>query len=645
MLKRNFFLRKLASFLIPIVIPVVLLGALSITLTQKYIKDIITTYNSNLLHQNRDYLELVLKEIDALYLNFARNPISIQILKQLFSSERLDLEQVAKLNTYKSQINSVVNSKPYIHSIYIYAGNAGDKFLSTSSGLSNINDNIDNAWFDIYKESQTDIWTELREIKQYSFERPRSIISIFMKLYSSGISQGDGVIVLNINTDGPGNLLEKLELLQDQSVFILNEFNQIMLYKSSYGQTNDLGKFETVFNEFFYNNSLSATGDLDRNNMRENAGGSLTVDNEKYMLNVLYSERFNWKYISMIPENSLYQLPRELTQIVIILLSLSLIFGISLIFHFTKNNYKNISSIIKLMDSFELNDPLPPAPEIVNDEYGYIMNNLLKTFIEQSRLKIQLTEKKYELQRLEMLALQSQLNPHFLYNTLDTINWKALGMFGGYNDINVAVENLSDILKYMLTGIDNTVSLEEEIKYAQCYIRIQHLRYKDKVNIIWDYNEDDIKCNSVPKLILQPLIENSIYHGLKMRPGKGVIKIRVAKFHSHLRIAIIDNGMGIPEEKLRLLRAELLTIDRDISNIGLYNTNKRIKIMYGEEYGLTILSKSNHGTSVSFKIPMLQRQQQVVVTAEAVGGYDKPGSIQDTREEGGYHINTDANAG
>lgn len=180
------------------------------------------------------------------------------------------------------------------------------------------------------------------------------------------------------------------------------------------------------------------------------------------------------------------------------------------------------------------------------------MYNVIKNFIEKHYLTTRL-------QALELLALQSQINPHFLFNTLEHIYLKTLALTRYPNEVTKMIENLSSILKYSLSNPRSTIFLKDEIKATKAYIDLVKARYKEKFDVIWDYTEDvlDVK---VMKLLFQPLIENSIYHGIKPCEKRCGIKIRIRKLKDTsdwLCIWVIDNGIGMSKEKLEEVQGRL----------------------------------------------------------------------------------------
>jgi two-component system sensor histidine kinase YesM len=155
-----------------------------------------------------------------------------------------------------------------------------------------------------------------------------------------------------------------------------------------------------------------------------------------------------------------------------------------------------------------------------------------------------------------------------------------------------------------LDGSNGLVSLKLEIANTLSYIQIQKVRYKEKFTVVWEF-EPELEKYSILKLIFQPLIENSLYHGISEKEGSCVIKIRIHADQSRLYIAVIDNGIGILPERLALLRKQLLSNNLDPTrHIGLFNTQKRIQLTYGEKSGIQIRSKFGWGTGIYITIPI-----------------------------------------
>jgi two-component system sensor histidine kinase YesM len=209
-------------------------------------------------------------------------------------------------------------------------------------------------------------------------------------------------------------------------------------------------------------------------------------------------------------------------------------------------------------------------------------------------------------QRMEMDVLASQINPHFLYNTLETIRMKAFK--AGDRDVATAIKLLGKSMRYVLenTGTSSTV-LKNELEYIETYLQIQKLRFSDRVNykilIEEGLNTEEIE---ILPLLIQPIVENSIIHGLEEVEENGQIRIEVDTGNNEfLRIKIEDNGCGMDPEQLEALRDKINTPHLNPSrNIGVYNINQRIRLCYGATYGIAIESEVAKGTRVILTLPL-----------------------------------------
>jgi two-component system sensor histidine kinase YesM len=208
------------------------------------------------------------------------------------------------------------------------------------------------------------------------------------------------------------------------------------------------------------------------------------------------------------------------------------------------------------------------------------------------------------LKKAELRALQAQINPHFLYNTLDTIIWMAESK--KTDQVVNIVNALSNFFRISLSKGMDWITIGEEVERIRSYLTIQKIRYRDILDFKIQVDED-VVGNTILKLILQPLVENALYHGIKNKRNGGIIIVRASrKGLEEILIEVEDNGIGFTPEKLKQLRVELEDDTGDImleSGFGIGNVNKRIRLYYGKPYGLSIKSEYSTGTCVSLVIP------------------------------------------
>lgn len=274
--------------------------------------------------------------------------------------------------------------------------------------------------------------------------------------------------------------------------------------------------------------------------------------------------------------------------------------------------YRGIVRPLKALDRLYLRFNRGYDPEAIFDRPVYY------TQAEREALeKIRKRLDNHEVNRLsnrqaQYLALQNQINPHFLYNTLEAIRGDALS--AGMRNIADITEALATFFRYTISNMDNLVTLEEELANAENYFAIQNYRFGDRIAMRVEMapGSEAARDFLVPKLTLQPIIENAIIHGLENKVGAGQVTVRIAVDGPRLSIEVADDGVGMPEEKVddinrRLAFPELVTCNEEKSRAGhiaLVNVNNRIKLLFGEPYGLRISSVEGIGCRVDIALPV-----------------------------------------
>jgi two-component system sensor histidine kinase YesM len=240
------------------------------------------------------------------------------------------------------------------------------------------------------------------------------------------------------------------------------------------------------------------------------------------------------------------------------------------------------------------------------DEIGQLGRSFNNMIIEIRKLIDQVYEEQKKKREAELKILQAQIKPHFLYNTLDTIQWMAKERKA--DDVAVMIIALTNLFRIGLSKGKETISVSEEIEHIKSYLFIQKARYENKLKyeIVVD---PEVMQEIVIKLTLQPLVENAIYHGIKERRGEGNIKIEVRKIDDKLCLCVMDNGAGIPADKLIKLQSVLSgtnvnKAEEDLPGFGLFNVHERIRLAYGERYGVQIYSVLGEGTKVEVWYPI-----------------------------------------
>ena len=231
-----------------------------------------------------------------------------------------------------------------------------------------------------------------------------------------------------------------------------------------------------------------------------------------------------------------------------------------------------------------------------------VLSDSMNTMIDKiNELLEQVKTEQVRLRKAEFELLQSQINPHFLYNTLDAIVW--LAEAGEQKKVVSMVGSLSDFFRISLNQGQDILDVREELQHVRSYLEIQQMRYQD----ILQYEicvPEELHSSRIPKITLQPLVENALYHGIKNKRGKGMIRIDGEMEDSDCILRITDNGRGMTPERLEQVREGIRNRNvRETDIYGLYNVNERIRLNFGENYGITITSTYGEGTCVTVRLP------------------------------------------
>jgi len=245
------------------------------------------------------------------------------------------------------------------------------------------------------------------------------------------------------------------------------------------------------------------------------------------------------------------------------------------------------------------------------DEIGKMNVVFNKAIRDIKELMQRVTQAEILKKEMEFKTLQSQMNPHFLYNTLDAINWMAFKE--GQTEICNLISAISNLMRISISNKQSLILLEQELGYVRDYLYIQNTRYKDRIETVYDIDESLLN-QVIPKLIIQPIVENAIVHGIEKSYGKSTLYISAIRMGSNIDIIVKDTGVGMPEDKVQNLLKEPEVVKSSSAahtNLGMYAVHKRIQFLYGEDYGLNVQSIEGEGTTVVIRIPYLEDPQKI----------------------------------
>lgn len=584
---RRFFIRRTVQyvcwFLIPIICAFLFLGTL-----------IVRQQSASLAQEGENSLDALYSQLDLVVnsvleeQNQVANSTNMMVaLKKILSSEDyISYSDSIYIRSITTFLSGIVQSHDYISSVYLYFDGYDAYFSSTSKKLS-LSDE-DDSWLSIYldMEEGTEGLARLRTQTEstYSEDSATQVLSIYRRMLIQ-----DGVIVLNLNLQKlqeslnsmSANVLEKLYLFDDTGALLTADEDEIVSDISSEDRKQQ----------------LLSLADTEENEKWQKLGDGY------YLIQVQSYELYHLYLISVIPRISLIRNMLPLFGIFALFFLLDVGIAVSISYVTTKGNFREIEYTLHLFEQAEQGNFPEQEDQQPQDEYGVIMNNILRMFLNTTYLNTQLAEKQYRQQVMELSTLQYQINPHFLFNTLQTVELEIRKLPGDTENATEILTCLSDILKYSLGDPTATVTLAEELRYLKEYVSIQQYRLREEFIVYYEI-EDEWMDFQVPRLLLQPLLENSILHGLRESGRKGYVKIRVYPRNNQMQFVVIDNGSGMTKEELARLRERIC--DENSRNIGLTNVNRRLILRYSEKSALKLQAKEGLGCCISFHIPLVQ---------------------------------------
>ena len=326
-----------------------------------------------------------------------------------------------------------------------------------------------------------------------------------------------------------------------------------------------------------------------------------TILDEKIYAGFYSISQPKWFMVTVLPSKPLVRQGQRMMYQFMIFYFLFLLLAFLMANSLAHSITNRLSSVIVQMREVRYGPPVPMASPVAHDEVGDLIDTYNYMARQMNHLIEEQAKSAEELRIAEFNSLQAQINPHFLYNTMDMINW--LAKQGRTDEIRDAIQNLSRFYKLTLSRKKSISTIEHEEEHVSIYIRLQNMRFHDSIDFVSDI-PDELMKYQIPKLTLQPVIENAILHGILEKEDKsGTIVLTGWKEEGDIVLLISDDGVGIPPEKLPSILSGQGKSASGGTNIAVSNTHRRLQILYGEAYGLTYSSELGKGTEVQIRIP------------------------------------------
>lgn len=550
--------------------------------------------NTSIFENSSEYTHTIIQQmnqnIDS-YIDYMEN-IAYLISSNEDVQDYLFDEKIDNEGRYRilNQLQTILDSRSDIRNVGIISKNGR---MLINDGSKSVNQDLDlntQEWYATALEKPNGpILTSSHVQHIISGERPWVITLSRGIRDRSGSGEKEGVFFIDLNYSAISELCDQSTVGTKGYAFILDAKGNIVYHPQQ----------QQLYNELQTEN-ISLIMDTDEDTVLTGTG------NDGKLYSISRSEKTGWTVVDCTNVKELLSKSRQAQSVyvltAIILVIVALLFSRFMARSITLPIQKLRDSMKKVQEGdFSVSDVVVDSKNEIGSltKSFDVMTHRIHELMEQN------VHEQEEKRKSELKALQSQINPHFLYNTLDSIIWMAEGKKN--EEVVLMTASLARLLRQSISNEDEVVPIANEVEYARGYLTIQKMRYKDKLEFQIEVDSSILYIPLI-KLVLQPIIENAIYHGLKYKESKGLLIVKGFMKDRNAVLQVIDDGVGMDEETLAHIY-DKHKVNYHSNGVGVYNVQKRLKLYYGEDYGITYTSELGKGTTATITIPGRQEGQ------------------------------------
>lgn len=519
--------------------------------------------------------------------NLSQVPImDEEVFKILDGSYEQYPEDMKKFQMYRDSdkvseklYTSIFYNNKYINSVTLIPFNSSMIYSKNRYSAPVVNDVKNEFWYDtLYNSDGKSIIIPLHKDTLYAINSG-NIISEGRLIMNARTNRKLGILKIDVKIDDLSNLWENESINEGTQILVLNNENKIIY--SSYKDDNE---------------------NTSTNIIKQVTGGKLNIEdkNEKYLATLTKSDITGCSIIMLTPKDTIYR--EAYTTMIIMIFVAAFCIGIAFILSemMSRHIMKPIKSLNNTMIEARKGDLSVRSDVTSKGEFGELCCSFNLMIDNTQELINEIYKEEQKKREMEYKALQAQISPHFILNTLNAI--KLMATMQGAKSIETSIDSMAHIISFAIKDKSDKITIEIEIKQIEYYIQILSLRYYNKFNIKFDVEDKVLYCYTL-KYMLQPIMENCIFHGFDGIEGKGNINVKIYIENNKIIYEVLDNGNGISDELIDniLLKED---VNSGFNKIGIYNVNKRIKMIYGEEFGVEIKSCLGEFTLVKITIPI-----------------------------------------
>ena len=570
-----------AAISVMVLCAVVIVVAISLRFTRTSVFDNAVVYTRTIVRQTNQNIDSYIDYMDniATMVSGSRDTQTF-----LYNKDEETLQVSECRQRLVEQFRTILKSRSDIRNIGLIQKD-GNRLFNNGGQQKNAYLDLDTqAWYKNAITSNRSVLTSSHVQHVIRGERPWVITVSRGVRNFTGSGNREGVVFIDLNYSAISELCDQNSIGSKGYVFLLDQDGNVVYHPQQ----------QQLYNELQTEN-IDLVMNTDKETLMDGSGDNARI------YTISRSEKTGWTVVGCTNVAELLKDSKKARSIYVLVAAILVVVALVLSNFIARNITRPLQQLRDSMARVQEGDFGAAEVEVTSrNEVG----SLTRSFnVMTSRIQELMKQNIYEQQqkrKSELKALQSQINPHFLYNTLDSIIWMAEGKKN--EEVVVMTASLARLLRQSISNEEEQVPIGQEVEYARSYLTIQKMRYKDKLEFQIQVDAQIMRVRII-KLVLQPLIENAIYHGLKYKEGKGLLIVRGYREGENAVLQIKDNGAGMDEQTLSHI-FEKHKVNYRSNGVGVYNVQKRLQLYYGMDYGITYSSKQGEGTTASIVIPM-----------------------------------------
>ena len=549
-------------------------------------------YTSGTIYENSiNYMSQIIQQVNYdidTYIEYMENISSViakssDVPRYLFDQNQTEAEREAEKERILTQFQTIMESRDDIYNVAAVAKNGRYIINQGDDELTGYVDIESLDWYQAAMESKSGIAVSSSHVQNAIQSSYKWVITLSRALVNNQTGEREGLFFVDLNYSAISDLCNNNSIEEKGYIFVLDAEGNIVYHPK---QQLMYGGLKTE--------NIDAIMECREDSLIIDEGG----DSKLYTMSK--SKRTGWTVVGAVYTSELLKNNEQAQMWYLLVASILLLAVIGISSIISREITKPIRSLRDSMRKVQNGQFDTHVEVITENEIGSLGRsfNLMTSEI-QALMEQNVYEQKQK-RKSELKALQAQINPHFLYNTLDSIIWMSEA---GENDEVVEMTSaLARLLRQSISNDKEEVELEKEIEYVKNYLTIQKMRYKDKLEF-FIYVDPRVAHVPIIKLVLQPLVENAIYHGIKYKETKGNLKIYARPVDGRVEIVVADDGIGMDEDVMEHIFDEHRK-EQKRNGVGVPNVQKRLKLQYGSEYGIRYESVKGAGTKAVITIPV-----------------------------------------